>query len=157
MTFKELKNKYSFQQQQEQEEQLSSSGLALLSDRLRNKPFWIWNIEEHRQVHKITKGNCCFNHILGCPEKNGTPKPMFDYEQIIFNVLQSHRCVWIKKSTGLGITEFFLRFIAYLCLRDNALSGSQICIVTGPRIDLAIGLIARMKKMFTLKQSTDLG
>ena len=33
-----------------------------------------------------------------------------------------------------------LRFMAWLCLKDNALSGSQVCIVTGPRIDLAIAL-----------------
>src|SRR5919202_144836 len=41
-----------------------------------------------------------------------------------------------------------LRFMAWLCLKDNALSGSQMCIVTGPRIDLAIALIDRMKKLF---------
>jgi len=39
--------------------------------------------------------------------------------------------------------------MAWLCLKDNALSGSQICIVTGPRIDLAIALIDRMKKLFS--------
>jgi hypothetical protein len=38
--------------------------------------------------------------------------------------------------------------MAWLCLKDNALSGSQMCIVTGPRIDLAIALIDRMKKLF---------
>jgi hypothetical protein len=38
--------------------------------------------------------------------------------------------------------------MTWLCLRDNALSGSQMCIVTGPRIDLAIALIDRMKKLF---------
>jgi late competence protein required for DNA uptake (superfamily II DNA/RNA helicase) len=54
----------------------------------------------------------------------------------------------IKKATGLGISEFMLRFMAWLCLKDNALSGSQMCIVTGPRIDLAIALIDRMKKLF---------
>jgi hypothetical protein len=42
-----------------------------------------------------------------------------------------------------------LRFMAWLCLRDNALAGSQMCIVTGPRIDLAIALIDRMKKLFS--------
>ena len=42
-----------------------------------------------------------------------------------------------------------LRFMAWLCLKDNALSGSQMCIVTGPRIDLAIALIDRMKKLFS--------
>ncbi|HET7390509.1 MAG TPA: hypothetical protein VFJ51_06775 [Nitrososphaeraceae archaeon] len=31
------------------------------------------------------------------------------------------------------------------------MSGSQICIVTGPRIELAINLIDRMKNMFRLK------
>jgi hypothetical protein len=29
--------------------------------------------------------------------------------------------------------------MAWLCLKDDVLSGSQMCIVTGPRIDLAIG------------------
>lgn len=38
--------------------------------------------------------------------------------------------------------------MAWLCLKDNALLGSQMCIVTGPRIDLAIALIDRMKKLF---------
>jgi hypothetical protein len=35
--------------------------------------------------------------------------------------------LWIKKATGLGISEFILRFMAWLCLKDNALSGSQMC------------------------------
>ncbi|MFL6432839.1 MAG: hypothetical protein ACJ71O_03775 [Nitrososphaeraceae archaeon] len=34
-----------------------------------------------------------------------------------------------------------------------ALSGSQMCIVTGPRIDLAIALIDRMKKLFVVGSS----
>ena len=38
--------------------------------------------------------------------------------------------------------------MAWLCLKDNTLSGSQMCIVTGPRIDLAIALIDRMKRLF---------
>jgi hypothetical protein len=41
-----------------------------------------------------------------------------------------------------------LSFTAWLCLKDNALSGSQMCIVTGSKIDLAIALIDRMKKLF---------
>ena len=56
----------------------------------------------------------------------------------------SNKHLWIKKATGLGVSEFMLR----LCLKDNALSGSQMCIVTGPRIDLAVALIDRMKRLF---------
>ena len=84
-------------------------------------------------------------------QKDGTDKPLYDYEQTIFDYLvtpNGNKHLWIKKATGLGVSEFMLRFMAWLCLKDNALSGSQICIVTGPRIDLAIALIDRMKKLF---------
>jgi hypothetical protein len=57
--------------------------------------------------------------------------------------------MWTKKATGLGITEFMLRYMSWLCLRNNNLQGTQMCIVTGPRIDLAITLIDRMKRLFT--------
>ena len=40
--------------------------------------------------------------------------------------------------------------MTWLCLEDNSLSSSQRCIVTGPRIDLAIALIDSMKKLFVV-------
>jgi hypothetical protein len=122
-----------------------------LFQRLQGKPFWIWNIEEHKLEDIKTDGDCCFNHIIGLPQKDGNDKPLYDYEQIIFDSLVTQtgsKHLWIKKATGLGVSEFMLRFMTWLCLRDNALSGSQMCIVTGPRIDLAIALIDRMKKLF---------
>jgi hypothetical protein len=121
-----------------------------LLQRLENKPFWIWDKEEHRQEDIRTNGDCCFNHIIGLPQKDGVDKPMYDYEKLIFDVFAQigSKHVWIKKATGLGVTEFFLRFMAWLCLKDNALSGSQMCIVTGPNIDIAIKLIKRMKALF---------
>jgi hypothetical protein len=135
-----------------------------LFERLRNKPFWIWNIEEHKQEDIRTDGDCCFNHIIGLPQKDGVDKPMYDYEGIIFDCLvtqvgnntssSGNKHLWIKKATGLGISEFMLRFMAWLCLKDNSLSGSQMCIVTGPRIDLAIALIDRMKKLFVASSNS---
>ena len=44
-----------------------------------------------------------------------------------------------------------LRYMAWLCLKDDKLRGTQMCIVTGPRIDLAITLIDRMKMLFIEK------
>lgn len=41
-----------------------------------------------------------------------------------------------------------LRYIAWLCVRDDSLKGAQICFVTGPRIELAIVLIKRTKRLF---------
>ncbi len=77
--------------------------------------------------------------------------PLFDYEWLLFDTLQQYKHVWIKKATGLAITEFMLRYIAWLCVRDDSLRGAQMCIVTGPRIELAIGHIKRMKGMFSEK------
>jgi hypothetical protein len=87
--------------------------------------------------------------MIGLPVKNSKKMALFDYEQEIFDLLQETKHVWIKKATGLGITEFMLRYIAWLCLRDNKLKGSHMCLVTGPRIDLAITLVERIKGFFS--------
>jgi hypothetical protein len=121
-------------------------------EKSRNKPFWIWDQEQHRQEDIRTKGDCCFNHIISLPKKNGIEKPLYHYQKTIFDSLQSYRHIWIKKATGLGITEFMLRYMAWLCLKDDKLKGTHMCIVTGPRIDLAITLIDRMKQLLVEKQ-----
>ena len=56
--------------------------------------------------------------------------------------------LWIKKATGLGISEFMLRFMAWLCVKDNSYRNCQMCIVTGPNQDIAIKLIKRLKGIF---------
>ena len=89
-----------------------------------------------------------FNNAISLPQKNGITYPLFDYEQMLFDTLQTNKHIWIKKATGLGITEFILRYMAWLCLKDDRLPNSQMCIVTGPRIELAITLIDRMKRLF---------
>jgi hypothetical protein len=71
--------------------QSSQSGLEQnqqqLLQRLKDKPFWIWDQRQHRQEDIKTKGDCCFNHIIGLPQKDSIDKPLFDYEEIIFNSL----------------------------------------------------------------------
>ena len=59
-----------------------------------------------------------------------------------------HKHLWVKKATGLGVTEFFLRLMVWLCARNDYYKNSQMCIVTGPNIDIAIKLIKRMKALF---------
>ena len=123
-----------------------------LKQRCHNKPFWVW---EEGEQHKQNGGGCCFNHIIGLPSKHGEYKSIFDYEQEIYHWVleskdeQTRKRVWIKKATGLGVTEFFLRFMAWLCLRNNDYRNSQMCIVTGPNQDIAIKLIKRLKRLFT--------
>lgn len=88
--------------------------LALLSDRLRNKPFWIWDKDQHRREDIATKGDCCFTHMIGCPQKNGEDRPLYDYQMMIYdslitNIKDNNKHLWIKKAAGLGISEFMLR------------------------------------------------
>jgi hypothetical protein len=120
LTFKDLKKRVTLEAIQQQ---------SRLFESLKNKPFWIWNVEEHRREDIKTNGDCCYNHIIGLPSKNAIDKPLYGYEKIIFDSLvespldtQNHNAnhnkhLWIKKATGLGISEFMLRFMAWLCLK----------------------------------------
>jgi Terminase RNaseH-like domain len=144
LTFNDLKKRISLETTTQQQQ-------YRLAERFHKKPFWIWNIAEHKQEDVKTNGHCCFNHIIGLPQKDDVDRPFYDYQKIVFDFLvtdNGNKHLWVKKATGLGVSEFMLRFMAWLCLKDNTLAGSQMCIVTGPRIDLAIALIDRMKKLF---------
>ena len=130
MTFKDLKRRISLEATVQQQ--------SKLFERLHNKSFWIWDQQQHKLEDIRTNGECCFNHIIDLPEKNGVDKPLYDYEKIIFDSLitsqfdnkngnaksSNKKHLWIKKATGLGISEFILRFMTWLCLRDSSLSGS---------------------------------
>ena len=61
--------------------------------------------------------------------------------------------LWVKKATGLGVTEFMLRMMAWLCTRnhDATRNDQQMCLVTGPNIEMAIKLIRRLKNIFERK------
>ncbi|SRR5215204_5940626 len=94
MTFKDL---------QKLVQSRSNAEETQLFDKLRNKPFWIWNIEEHKQEDIKTKGDCCFNHITGLPSKDNIEKPMFDYEQLL------HKSLFLSDiSNPFGYSFIFL-------------------------------------------------
>jgi hypothetical protein len=144
-------------------------------ERLRDKKFWHWDKVKHQEADRKNKGDCCFNHIVGLPKKDGIEKPMFEYEREIYwaltrpgylnsypqiknriphnNVLHpfKEKHLWIKKATGLGVTEFMLRFMAWLCVYNDDYRNSQMVIVTGPNIELSIKLVKRMKGLFEPK------
>ena len=75
MTFKDLKRRLETQQST-----FSSEFVQLL-----NKPFWIWDKDEHLRLATETKQHCCFNHIVGLPVKDKTEHPIYDYEKILYD------------------------------------------------------------------------
>ncbi|HET7284806.1 MAG TPA: hypothetical protein VFI70_08980 [Nitrososphaeraceae archaeon] len=144
MTLKELRKKFSPRQDQDLDLFFSAqpSATTLALDRLRNKPFWIWDKSAHRLEYRRTQGECCTNHILGLPKKNNVEMPLFPYEKLILDELFKevkndikNKHIWIKKASALGITELFLRLIVHMCTKDDKLSGSEVCIITGPRLE----------------------
>ncbi len=76
---------------------------------------------------------------------------MFDYETDLYNMFRDNKKIWIKKSTGLGITEFIIRWIAWRSLSSNHMKNLQVdtnvVMITGPRIDLAITVMNRLKAL----------
>src|SRR5438876_6707801 len=81
MTFKDLRKRINSNSTLEIQQQ------TRLFDICKDKPFWIWDVQEHKLEDFRTKGQCCFNHIIGLPTKEGLEKPMFDYEKILYDSL----------------------------------------------------------------------
>jgi len=77
---------------------------------------------------------------------------LFDYEKEVIEAWGRSKHHWIKKATGMGITELTIRWIAWRCLKDNVMRDQQIDVnvvmVTGPRIDLSITIMNRLKNLF---------
>ena len=83
---------------------------------------------------------------------NKQVKEYFDYERDLYQTTVEHKYIWIKKATGLGITEFMIRWIAWKCLSSDEWRDSQVdtnvVLITGPRIELSITIMNRLKNLF---------
>jgi hypothetical protein len=75
----------------------------------------------YKQADIKTNGNCCFNHIIELPKKQGEEKPIFDYEKLpsydsplipdFYNPSRhnfKNKHLLVKKATVLRVTKFFL-------------------------------------------------
>ena len=91
-------------------------------------PFWCKN-----SLSK--KKNCCFWHFIGSPERDDIYHPVYEYEQILLDELERTKCISCYKATGLGITEFMIRWILWKSLTDDFFFGKEAIIVTGPNVD----------------------
>ena len=120
---------------------------------LENKPFWIWNRDQHKQQDILTNGNCCFNHIIGLPVKNGKEYPIFEYEKLIFDAIEQNQNIWIKKARGLGVTTFLIRYLAWKILSSSELKGKSIFIVSGTREEFANYVKKKMEQLFEMRFS----
>ena len=96
-----------------------------------------------------------FNEKIGMPlnTKTGLPTEIYRYENELIEDILKHRRVWVKKATGMGITEIVNRFIAWMCTRDTEFQDNEIdvsvAIITGASSKLTVRIIDRIKDLFT--------
>ena len=154
MTFRDLKRFISDNNNNEEKEvKLQSAERFRI---FRHLPFWISDIEEHKKADIANDGNCCFNHVIGLPKKDGIEKPIFDYEMQLVEYLDNNKSIFVKKAGGLGITEILLRYMSRLAVFNSTYHNCRFHIVTGPRIKLAEELTDRIRLLFQNCKTRDI-
>jgi hypothetical protein len=53
----------------------------------RDKNEVVFSAEDVNVNEGNNNGNCCFNHIIGLPQKNGIPQPLWSYEEMLYQAL----------------------------------------------------------------------
>jgi hypothetical protein len=112
------------------------------------KPFWIWHYYIHRGQYLKTNGHCCFNHLISLPTKDGRQYPLFDFQAFIFDIIEQNQYIWIKKSRGIGLTTFMLRYLAWKILSSTELDHKCIYIVSGTSDKSTEKIDGKLKKLF---------
>ncbi|MGB5091016.1 MAG: hypothetical protein WBN72_08745 [Nitrososphaeraceae archaeon] len=113
-----------------------------------NKPFWIWDQQEHNIQFIKTNGKCCHVDILGRPQKNGIDFPIFDYQKLIFDAIENNMNVWILKARGIGLTTFIIYYLTWKILSSHGLDHESIFIISGTREAHANYIKEKMAKLF---------
>jgi hypothetical protein len=147
---------------------LQSTNTSSKTQIFKDCEFWIWNKKTHEKLYNATNGKCCFNHIVGLPEKEhlvgrGPPTednelgkplleikthPLYDYQESVIKSVLNLEPTMVEKATGMGITTLTLRLMCWLALKDDELNGQSMGIVTGPRLDIAKEEIGRIPRIF---------
>lgn len=118
-------------------------------DRFKGKPFWLWDLERHQNEFSRTNGKCCFNHVVGLPQKNNQPRPLYQFQRELVSALQSDdkKLIACVKARGTGLSEIACRFMCYLCTRDKQMQNKNMVILTGIRENLSEELLHRFRNL----------
>jgi hypothetical protein len=109
------------------------------------KPFWIWDSKAHAREWDRSEGQCCYNHLIKLPKKNDEPRALYAAQKRVIDSLEANRLLAVVKPRSSGITELMIRYMGYLCLRDNKLRGSNMVVISAPAEQLSISFIRRLK------------
>jgi hypothetical protein len=129
-------------------DQSSAISESQLIGQFYNCDFWRWDlsIDKHRTLYRDDKCGC-FNCLIKWPIKNRIEHPLYSWQQEIFDALQQHKLIAILKARGIGASEFLLRYIMWLCVRNDDMKGKNMAVITGIREDLSLELLRRYRNL----------
>jgi hypothetical protein len=105
-----------------------SSNDSYYLKQFRNKPFSVDDDETHYN-HPHEQGNCCHWDIVRRPLKNNQRRTMYPYQHKLTDALEKDKLVAVFKCHASGITELALRYMGYLCLKNDKLQGTNMIII----------------------------
>lgn len=120
-------------------------------------PFYRFDLtrEEHLKLYDEMNGRCCFNHFIGMPEKHGKVFPFFEYEKVLWDDFEKslngespQRLFAVLKATGIGMTEYIIRVMAWMAVVSGKYHGARFAIIAGIRMNIAEGVIDRFVNLF---------
>lgn len=125
-------------------------------------PFYCFDLtaEEHAALYRKTRSRCCWNHFVGLPEKDGKRHPLYPYEKMLFDDFMKswrnepfddgkfYRFFAILKATGLGMTEFCIRLMAWLATSTDQFKGKRFGIIAGIRQEIVDEILRRLVNLF---------
>jgi hypothetical protein len=117
----------------------------------KDKPFWIWDKQIHKEQFIKSNGNCCFYHIIGLPVKNDKEFPLFSYQKLIYDAIENNQNIWIKKARGIGVTTFIIRYLTWKILSSSELDNKMIMIISGTREEFANYIKEKLQQLFEKK------
>jgi hypothetical protein len=129
-------------------------------------PFWHWIPQhEHEQLYRRFSGYCCFNHIVGLPEKPaGVEHPIYEWQKEVYDAIyqdvsydpiknkltvkkQDSRYFMILKSRSVGGTSLLSRLLIWDISRNSELKDTDAIVITGNRLEMSIDIIRRLKRL----------
>lgn len=126
-------------------------------------PFYRFDLstEEHLKLYDEKKGRCCFNHFIGMPEKHNKRHPLHKYEKVMWEDFEKslngieleegkgiQKLFAVLKATGIGMTEFSIRVMAWMAVTSNKYRGKRFAVIAGIRMNIAEDIIKRFVGLF---------
>lgn len=120
-------------------------------------PFYRFDLtkEEHAKLYEEKHSRCCFNHFIGMPEKHNKRHPLHRYEKVMWEDFEAtlngdsdQKLFAVLKATGLGLTEYSIRVMAWMACTSNKYRGKRFAVIAGIRMNIAQDIINRFVSLF---------